>query len=88
MKANPMKTGFTVGALICAWHILWSLFVLLGWAQPVLNFLFWAHMIRPIYIVAGFQPAAAGTLIAITFVSGFLLGWVGALIWNALHRPA
>jgi hypothetical protein len=86
MKANPTKTGLTLGALICVWHILWSLLVLFGWAQPILTFVFWAHMIQPIYVVQGFNPAAAGTLIAITFVSGFFFGWVGALIWNGLQR--
>jgi hypothetical protein len=86
MKANPVKIGLTVGVLVCVWHILWSLLVLLGWAQPILNFVFWAHMIEPIYVVQGFDPVAAGTLIGITFGSGFLFGWVGALIWNALHH--
>jgi hypothetical protein len=83
---NPNKVGLVVGALIGGWHLLWSLLVLIGWAQPILDFIFWAHMIKPVYFVKPFDPLAAVTLFVITAVIGYVFGSLGAIIWNGLHR--
>jgi hypothetical protein len=84
--ANPNKVGLVIGALMGAWHFLWSLLVLLGWAQPIINFIFWAHMIWPVYFVKPFDLVAAVTLIVITGAMGYIFGFLGAMIWNRLHR--
>ena len=75
-----------IGALIGGWHFVWSVFVLLGWAQPILDFIFWAHMIQQVYFVKPFDLVAAVALIVITAVIGYIFGFVGAVIWNRLHR--
>jgi hypothetical protein len=84
--ANPNKVGLVIGALMGAWHFLWSLLVVLGWAQPILDFIFWAHMIKPVYSVKPFDALAAAVLILITAVIGYVFGFLGAIIWNRLHR--
>ncbi|MGE5208632.1 MAG: hypothetical protein ACM3KL_04795 [Alphaproteobacteria bacterium] len=84
--ANPNKAGLAIGALIGGWHLIWVFLVLIGWAQPILDFIFWAHMIKPVYFVKPFDPVAAITLIAVTVVIGYLFGFFGAVIWNRLHR--
>ena len=78
--ANPHKVGLVIGALIGGWHFVWSVFV------PILDFIFWAHMIKPGYFVKPFDPVAAVTLVVITAVIGYVFGFVGAVIWNRLHR--
>jgi len=83
---NPNKVGLVIGALIGGWHLVWSILVLVGWAQPIIDFIFWAHMIKPVYFVKPFDPLAAVTLIVITGVIGYIFGFVGAIIWNRLHR--
>ena len=83
--ANPTKVGLVVAALIGGWHVVWTLLVLIGCAQPILDFIFWAHMIKPVYFVNPFDPVAAVTLIAITAVIGYVFGFLGAVIWNRLH---
>ena len=83
---NSNKVGVVVGALVGGWHLLWSLLVLIGCAQPIIDFIFWAHMIRPVYIVKPFDPVAAVTLMVITGMIGYVFGFVGAIIWNRLHR--
>jgi hypothetical protein len=84
--ANPNKIGLVIGALIGGWHLFWSLLVAVGWAQPFIDFIFWAHMIRSIYAVKAFEPVAALTLIVITSVIGYVFGCVGAVLWNRMHR--
>jgi hypothetical protein len=84
---NANKVGLVIGALIGGWHLLWSLLVLLGWAQRIIDFIFWAHMIKPVYVVKSFNLAATVTLIAITALIGYMFGFVGGVIWNKLHRP-
>lgn len=83
---KPNKLGFVIGGLIACSHVLWILLVLFGVAQPLMNFIFWAHMIQPVYTVKAFDPKAALTLIGITFVVGYALGLIGAFFWNKLHR--
>jgi hypothetical protein len=83
--ANPNKVGLVIGALTGGWHLLWSLLVLIGWAQPILDFVFWAHMIKPVYFVKPFDPVAAVTLILITAAIGYVFGFVGAVIWNSYY---
>ena len=75
-----------MGALISGWHLLWALLVLAAWAQPLLDFIFWAHMIQPVYVVKAFDPKAALVLLLVTFISGYAFGFVGAIFWNKLHR--
>lgn len=84
---NPNKVGLVVGTLIAGWHLLWALLVLLRWAQPIIDFIFWAHMIQPIYVIKPFSISASLTLIVITTVVGYAFGFAGALVWNKLPRP-
>ena len=86
MMANPHKVGLVIAALIAGWHVIWSVLVLIGWAQPILDFVFWAHMIKPVYFAKPFDPMAAVVLIVITAVIGYIFGFAGAIIWNRLHR--
>ncbi len=86
MMANPNKVGLVIGALIAGWHVIRSVLVLIGWAQPILDFVFWAHMIKPVCFVRPFDPMAAVVLIVITAVIAYSFGFAGAIIWNRLHR--
>lgn len=84
---NPNKVGLVIGALFGSWHLFWAFLVLVGWAQPIIDFIFWAHMIQPVYIVKSFNPAAAATVVAVTAALGYVFGLLGAAAWNRLHRP-
>jgi hypothetical protein len=83
---NPSKVGVVIGALVGGWHLAWSILVLLGWAQPIIDFIFWAHMIQPVYVIKSFNLLAAITLIVITAGTGYIFGFVGTVIWNRLRR--
>ena len=83
---NPNKAGLAVGALLGAWHHTWSLLVALGLAQPLIDFLFWIHFVKPVYVIEPFEIARAAILIAVTAGIGYVTGLVFALLWNRLHR--
>ncbi len=85
MTINSVKAGLALGALMGVWHLCWSILVALGWAQPVIDFVFWMHFIKPVYVVGAFDPAIAAVLIVITSLTGFVFGWLFALLWNRLH---
>ena len=80
------KAGLTLGALLGGWHILWLLIVALHWAQPVVDFIFWIHFIKPVYVVEEFSPDRAAILVAVTAAIGYAFGYCFALLWNRLHR--
>lgn len=83
---NPNKSGLVIAALIGGWHLAWAALIAAGWAQPLIDFVFWAHMIKPVYVVGPFDIVAAGTLLVITFGSGYVFGFIGGSLWNKIHR--
>jgi hypothetical protein len=77
------KTGFALATVMGGYHLCWSILVALGWAQAVIDFVLWAHFIKPIYVVEPFEVLRATILVAITVALGFLLGAGFAVVWNA-----
>jgi hypothetical protein len=83
---NSIKAGITFGALLGVSHLSWAMLVALGWAQPLMDFVFWMHFIRPVYVIQPFSLSAAVVLIIVTAVTGFVIAFVFGVIWNRLHR--
>ncbi len=84
MRIDPMRTGLIFGFFLAAFHAGWALLVALGWAQKLMDFIFWAHFITPLYRIEPFEAARAAILIGFVFVAGAIMGWMAALLWNAL----
>jgi len=83
---NPNKAGLVLGTLLGAWHFLWVLLVAAGWAQPLIDFIFWLHFIKPVYVVGTFNVLTALLLIVITFSIGYGMGFIFGALWNRIHR--
>ena len=83
---NPIKGGLVLGAVIGLWHLTWSILVASGWAQPVIDFVFWMHFIKPIYVIQPFNLGTATVLFVVTAVIGFVVGSVFAIVWNWFHK--
>lgn len=83
---NANKAGLVLGTLIGGWHFLWALLVGVGWAQAVLNFVFWIHFLSHPYVVQPFRPIVALLLVVITTAIGYAVGYIVAVVWNWIHR--
>jgi hypothetical protein len=80
------KAGLVLGAVVGGWHLCWSILVALGWAQRFVDFVFWVHFIKPIYVIEPFVLMRAAILLAVTAAFGFVIGAVFAWLWNAVHK--
>lgn len=84
MSAN--KAGIVLAVLFAGWHAIWCVLVLVGWAQPIIDFIFWLHFIKPVYVVEPFGIGRALGLIGLTAVLGYAVGACFAVLWGRLHR--
>lgn len=83
---NVIKAGLVLGAVLGGWHLCWSALVAIDWAQPVIDFIFWIHFIRPVYVVEAFDFIRAFILILVTAGIGFAIGASFALMWNVMWK--
>ena len=83
---NPNKVGLVFGAVFAGMHLVWSLLVLLGVAQAFYDFVLWAHMIHLSITIGPFDITAFITLIVLTGIIGYIVGYVGAKVWNKVHQ--
>ena len=72
-----------MAGVIAGWHLCWLVLVVAGVAQPLIDFIFWLHFIKPVYVVESFEPGRAAILLVVTAVVGFVLGSAFACLWNA-----
>ena len=84
--ANQNKVALLFASVVGGLHVLWSVLVLLNWAQPLLDFSLWAHMVRVPVIIGPFDATAALTVIVVAACVGYAVGYAGATVWNRIHR--
>ena len=85
-QLNSFKVGVVLATVTGGFHLCWSLLVALGWAQPIIDFVFWAHFIKPVYVIEPFEVSRAAMLFAMTAAMGFVMGAAFAWVWNAFHK--
>ncbi len=86
MKINKNKNALTFGLLFAFLHLCWSVLVAFGLAQALLNFILNVHMIAMPVLVMPFNLVSAVTLVLVTFVVGYIFGWLMAFFWNKCFK--
>jgi hypothetical protein len=82
MCNNKNQLGLAVGGLLALIHAVWALIVATGYGQILLDWIFGLHMISTGFAVMPFSWGHALILIIVTFIVGYIIGWLLAAIWN------
>ncbi len=85
-KLDQNKVALATGGFLGLFHALWSLLVAVGFAQPLLDFVYSLHFLNNPFSVASFDLGRALLLVVMTFVVGYAIGWVFTMIWNMVVK--
>ena len=86
MHLKKYKAGLVVGLLMALFHLVWSVLVITGVAQVVLDWIYKMHFLNNPFLIQPFDLATAGMLLLMTFVVGFVFGWFLGFFFNILHK--
>jgi len=82
---NRNKLGLILSAFMGVFHFMWAAMVLVGIAQPLMDWIFRLHFIEAFYVIQPFNLGYAVGLILFTTATGYVSGWVLAALWNWLR---
>ena len=86
MKLKTHQTGLVVGSMVALVHAVWATMVFLGVAQAYMDWILTLHSVANPFTVLTFDLVRSLTLVVVTFVVGYLVGWVFATIWNKVVK--
>jgi hypothetical protein len=86
MKTNKHQLGMTFGIVTASLHIIWVIAILTGVADWFMEWALSVHFVEFPYTII--DPTVTGTvaLVALTFVGGYIIGWLLACVWNWLEK--
>ncbi len=82
------SAGLIVAASLGGIYLLWALFVVSGFAQPLINFISGLHVIGPLYVIEEVDPLRAAGLVVLAGAIGYGIGGALAVLWNRAHDSA
>ncbi len=85
-KISENKAGLALGLFFGLVHLVWALFVAFGWAKPLMDWILHLHMMSFNWSVGPFSIVTAFWLVVVTFIAGYIGGWILAYIWNWAHK--
>lgn len=80
------KVGLAFGGVLGLWHLVWSILVAVGWAQPLFDWILHLHMMQLPVKVLPFVLSTAVTLVVVTSLIGYVVGYVFATVWNSVQK--
>lgn len=82
LQFNKNQTGLTLGTLFGLMHLLWVLAVGLGLGQGVADYWHQKHFVTDMHTLGAFGISNAIIGIVLALISGYIIGWVFAALWN------
>ena len=49
------QAGLVIALVLGGFHLMWAMIVASGLAQRLMDFIFWLHFIRPVYVIETFE---------------------------------
>lgn len=86
MVLSKTRCGLMFGAALSAFHLCWLVLVVAGVAQPLLNWVLSMHFMSYPFSMLTFNYIDALTLLVMTFVVGYVGGYIFAMIMNAVKE--
>jgi len=71
-----------LGAFVTLMHLFWSVLVASGIGQAWVDFMLAMHMVSVPIVIGPFNALMAAELLLVTFICGYVMGWLFALVWN------
>jgi len=87
-KISKHRAGLIFGCFLGALHFAWALLVAMKLAQPFMDWIFRLHFIHPPYTVTSFSFLTGIGLIIVTFLVGYVSGWLFGAILNWIYYPS
>ena len=79
---NIHKTALAFGTFTGLVHLVWSVLIALGWAEPLMSFALRMHSLNNPYTISAFDLTRSVELVILTAVIGYIVGTVFAHVWN------
>lgn len=82
------RFGLAVGLFFAAIHAIWAVVVALipNQLQAGLDWIFKVHFLEPIWKLTAFNFLNAIFLVIVTFIIGYIFGWLLACLWNWVKK--
>jgi hypothetical protein len=81
------KAGIAAAIVLGGYHLVWVSLIAAGWAQRLIEFILWLHLIKPFVVVEAFAIDRAFGLVAFTSAIGYLAGASFAIGIACIVRP-
>ncbi len=83
---DTKRTGLALGSFVAIVHVVWAILLAIGLAKPLLDFILSVHHIQVSFSIEPFSLGKAVLLVVVTFVVGYIFGWVFATGWNKCKK--
>jgi hypothetical protein len=85
-ELNKNAVGLVLGLLMALVHLCWLILVGIGLAKPLVDLTLWLHHYSLSYSILPLSLVPAVGLLILTFVVGYVFGWVFAALWNKFRK--
>ena len=81
-NAFPHRLGRTLSLFAGLVHIVWALLIWLGWATPLLGFVYDMHSLKIAFTVGAMSASKGLGLVILTMLVGYAAGFIIGTIWE------